>query len=152
MAQSINIYHTPKIQTGDFQITLTCRRDEESGEPQTLVNPTYTVEYNYGKYKRVDNICFITFHIKAEITNRGQGYSSLGNLPFTSLSGAGGQALAMQEMGGAIITSLPGLTCTIPDGTTQVNLEQNNGLSAFTWDTGIVWIGFSGSYFINENP
>jgi len=138
------------IETGNFQVFLSCRRDDESGIPENIVNPTYTVEYNYGSYQRVDDICFITFHIKANITNGGIGYASILGLPYKSADSCGGQALAMQEMFCGAST-IGNLTCTIKDNTKQINLQQNNGLSAFYWGLGTIWIGFSGSYFIDEN-
>lgn len=151
MSQKAVTDSLPTIETGTFVPRLSCRADEGG-----TTDPTYTIYYNYGKYKRIDNICFVTFHIKAKITNKGVGYSTIANLPYKSATNVGGQALALQELGGSIKGAdgiseiVRGMGATIPDETQQVNLEHNNGMAAITWDTGDVWVGCTGFYFINE--
>ena len=128
------------IETGHPSIILTNRSDGGSA-----TNPTYTITYRYGHYKRIDNICFITFAIRAEITNAGTGYATLGGLPYTAMDDAGDQALAVQDISGALIdpedgTSnlKQGVNVAILDYTKQINLNHKNGMMAFKWGVGTV--------------
>jgi len=139
------------IETGHPSITLTNRSDGGSA-----TNPTYTITYRYGHYKRIDNICFITFAIRAEITNAGTGYATLGGLPYTAMDNAGDQALAVQDISGALIdpedgtsTLKQGVNVAILDYTKQINLNHKNGMMAFKWGVGTVYVCCTGFYFIN---
>lgn len=152
MSQNAVTNALPTVETGDLRISLSNRMTDEGYSP---TDPTYTVEYNYGKYKRIGNICFITFHIKANITNIGFGYAAVNGLPYTSDSSVSGQGIAVQEVCGSI-KNLNGesvvspITLTVMEGTKKVMIEHNNGLNATLWGTGIVWVGGTGFYFINE--
>lgn len=152
MSQKAVTDSLPTVETGNLRISLSNRMTDEGYSP---TDPTYTVEYNYGKYKRIGNICFITFHIKANITNIGFGYAAVNGLPYTSDSNVSGQGIAVQEICGSI-KSLNGesvvspITLTVMEDTKKVMIEHNNGLNAVLWDTGTVWVGGTGFYFINE--
>lgn len=150
MSQNAVTNALPVIETGTMNLTLTCREPEGGATP---VNPTYTTYYNTGKYKRIDNICFITFHLKVNITNAGVGYATISGLPYTS-DNVSGQSLAMQEVYGSIRGADGGNTSgmfatTITDGSTSLILEHNNGATATTFGTGDLWVGFTGFYFIS---
>ena len=140
------------IETGHPSIILTNRSDGGSA-----TNPTYTTTYRYGYYKRIDNICFITFAIRAEITNAGTGYATLGGLPYTAMDNAGDQALAVQDISGALIdpedgtsTLKQGVNVAILDYTKQINLNHKNGMMAFKWGVGTVYVCCTGFYFISQ--
>ena len=151
MSQNAVTSALPVIEAGTMNLTLTCREPEGGATP---VNPTYTTYYNNGKYKRIDNICFITFHLKVNITNAGVGYVTISGLPYTS-DNVIGQALSMQEVYGAIKgadgnSNTTGMfAATIQDGSTTIILEHNNGATATTFGTGDLWVGFTGFYFIS---
>lgn len=140
------------IQTGTPSIRLTNRSDGGT----TATNPTYTTTYSYGYYKRIDNICFITFAIRAEISNAGTGYATLSGLPFTAMDNAGDQALAVQDISGALIdpedgtsTLKQGVQAAVMDYTKQVNLNHKNGMMSFYWGVGTVYVCCTGFYFIS---
>lgn len=139
------------IETGHPSIILTNRSDGGSA-----TNPTYTTTYRYGHYKRIDNICFITFAIRAEITNAGTGYATLGGLPYTAMDDVGDQALAVQDISGALIdpedgtsTLKQGVQAVVIDDTKRVNLNHKNGMMSFYWGVGTVYVCCTGFYFIN---
>lgn len=139
------------IQTGTPSIRLINR----SGGGTTATNPTYTTTYSYGYYKRIDNICFITFAIRAEISSAGTGYATVSGLPYTAMDNAGDQALAVQDISGALIdpddgtsTLKQGVQAVVIDDTKQVNLNHKNGMMSFYWGVGTVYVCCTGFYFI----
>ena len=152
-----NKANKPTIETGSFGVQLTCRRDAETGFPALIIPPTYSTLYSYGYYKRIDNICFVTFAIKANISAAGTGYATVTGLPYYAMDNAGDQALAVQDISGALIdpddnTSnlKQGVQAAIMDDTKQVNLNHRNGMVAFYWGVGIVFVCCTGFYFISE--
>ena len=108
--------------------------------------PTYTNIYLTAKYVLKDDICFITFFGKWNITNDGGGYASITGLPY-SAGTYGGQALAVNQLYGAINRN-PTRTGVVIDNTDRIDLQGENGAFACQWQTGDVWIGLSGSYFV----
>ena len=110
-------------------------------------NPTYAIQYRYARYKRFNNLCYVSFHGKWTISNAGSDYACITGLPYASASGLNGQSLAIHEMFGAITTN-PTRTGVIPDNSTRIDLQGENGAFASQWHTGDVWVGFSGFYLI----
>lgn len=128
----------PITQSGSFQLTLASSQGAK---------PVYTTEYNYGKYQRIDNICYIAFKIKANITNAGSYYAMLEGLPYTSAQNLG-QALAIQEAYGGL-TGNPDLCFGIVENSKTISLRHNGGMSGCSWGDGDLYIGASGFYFIS---
>lgn len=110
-------------------------------------NPTYSTLYRYAYYKRFNNLCYVSFHGKWNITKAGTDYACVTGLPYVSRGSLNGQALAFHEMFGAISTD-PTRCGIIPDNSSCINLQGANGSMAAQWRTGDVWIGFSGVYMI----
>lgn len=96
-------------------------------------NPTSSVQYRYAKYKRINNLCYVTFHGKWNISSAGTDYACITGLPYTSVaSGLNGQSLALHEMYGAITTN-PTRVGVIPDNSTKIDLQGENGAYASRW-------------------
>lgn len=110
------------------------------------IAPTYTTIYYTARYTLKDDICYISFHGKWNITNSGSGYACITGLPYNA-GNYDGQALALRELYGAINQN-PTRTGVIADGTTSIGLNGENGAYSCQWQTGDVWVGFSGSYFV----
>mgnify|MGYP001129077133 CR=1 FL=1 len=110
-------------------------------------NPTYSTSYRYAYYKRFNNLCYVSFHGKWNITNAGTDYACITGLPYVSKGGMNGQSLALHEMFGAISTN-PTRCGVIPDNSSRIDLQGENGSYSAGWQTGDVWIGFSGFYMI----
>ena len=110
-------------------------------------NPSHNVQYRYARYKRINNLCYVTFHGKWSISNAGTDYACITGLPYKSVSGLNGQSLALHEMFGAITTN-PTRAGIIPDNSTRIDLQGENGAYSSQWQTGDVWVGFSGFYLI----
>jgi hypothetical protein len=85
-------------------------------------NPTYTVEYSNAKYKRVGNMCYITFHGKWNITGAGTDYACVTGLPFVAANGINGQGLATKECYGGISgdTLIVGF---VPDNNSRIDIR-----------------------------
>ncbi len=108
-------------------------------------NPTYTVLYRYARWVRINNLCYVSFHGKWNITNGGTDYARITGLPFAAASNMNGQSLALHEMFGGINRDATRVG-VIPDNSTQINLQGVHGSYAAQWQTGDTWIGFSGVY------
>lgn len=106
--------------------------------------PTYTLGYRYARYYRINNLVYITFHLKVKITNAGSGYAAIKGLPFTAVDGADGQGFTVRESLGAI-SSYPA-SAHLSDSTATINIQSSGGDMALQWKTGDLWIGFSGCY------
>lgn len=107
-------------------------------------NPTYSVYYRYGSYCRINNLVYVSFHMKANITGQGTDYACITGLPFTAASGMNGQALALHECFGG--TSMYPSAGNIGDSTSIIYLQNAGGEGAQQWRTGDTWVGFSGCY------
>ena len=107
-------------------------------------NPTYSVYYKYARHYRINNLVYITFHLKAKITNAGSGYAAIKGLPFTVVDGADGQGFTVRESLVAI-SSYPA-SAHLSDSTATINVQSSGGDMALQWKTGDLWIGFSGYY------
>lgn len=113
-------------------------------------NPTYTTEYRYGKYYRINNLVYITFHMKINITNWGSGYAQIGGLPFTAAGNMNNQGLALREF--IVNTTAVNNPCgSVIDSTKKICLYKDSGESGQQWRNGDCWIGFSGCYITNES-
>ena len=110
-------------------------------------NPTYSIVYRYAYYKRFNNLCYVSFHGKWNITNAGTDYACVKGLPHVSRGSLNGQSLALHEMFGAINTN-PTRCGIIPDNASCIYLQGENGAYSAGWQTGEVWVGFSGFYLI----
>ncbi len=110
------------------------------------IAPTYTNVHLTAKYVLKDDICFISFFGKWNITNSGSGYASITGLPYPAGT-YGGQALALNQLYGAVNQN-PTRTGVIADNTDRIDLNGENGAFACQWQVGAVWVGFSGFYFV----
>lgn len=118
---------------------------------QSSTAPTYTTSYNWIKYRVLANTCFVTFHLKINVTNAGSGYAILAGMPYRS---AYDTCFALYEMCGLKNHNsgdfIPTAAITIQSGANHLRLENDNGLTATTWGTGDIWIGGTGFYFIQS--
>ncbi|MGN1044319.1 MAG: DUF859 family phage minor structural protein [Acutalibacteraceae bacterium] len=110
-------------------------------------NPAYSALYRHAHYKRFNNLCYVSFHGKWNITNAGTDYACVTGLPYVSNGGMNGQSLALHEMFGAISTN-PTRCGVIPDNSSRIDLQGEHGSLSAQWQTGDVWVGFSGVYLI----
>ena len=119
-----------------------------SWEPKlssTGIAPTYTTEYNVGKYYKINNLVYITFHIKGKITNAGTEYAQITGLPFTSQSNMFEQALALIECQGGLIEQLPNFY--VQDNSKTISIRKSGGTVANQWEVAnTFWLGASGCY------
>jgi hypothetical protein len=76
------------ISSGTFTLTL---------QNTDGTAPTYTTAYHNEYYYRIDKLCYITFHSKYNITNKGGQYAKLNGLPFTTKA-TNSQAFSLIEM------------------------------------------------------
>ena len=113
-------------------------------------NPSYSTNYSYAYYKRINNLCFIDFHSKWYINSAESDYACISGLPYVaSSSNNDGFGLTIRECCGAITTDSSGVcTAFIPNGTSYIYLQKTNAASASQWQTGTVWVGFTGFYRI----
>lgn len=98
-------------------------------------NPTYIVQYRYGRYKRINNLCYITFFGKWSISNAGTDYACITGLPYVSSNEMVGQALSLNQIYGAINRN-PTRTGIIPDSSSRIHLLGENGAFSCQWQTG----------------
>lgn len=109
------------------------------------ISPTYTTEYNVGKYYKINNLVYITFHIKGKITNAGTGYARITGLPFTSQSNMLNQALALIESQGGLAQPLPNFY--VQDNSKAISIRKSGGTVANQWQVAPeFWLGASGCY------
>lgn len=106
--------------------------------------PTYTTEYKVGKYYKINNLVYITFHIKGKITNAGTGYAQITGLPFTSQPNMNNQALALMEHLGGLAGQLPILY--VQDNSKTISIRKAGGSAANQWKAETFWLGASGCY------
>ena len=107
-------------------------------------NPTYSVYYRYAMYYRINNLVYISFHMKTNISNQGSNYACVRGLPFTSANNMNGQGLAIHECFGGI-DQYPA-SANIGDSTSTIFVQNAGGECSLQWRTGDTWIGFSGCY------
>lgn len=107
-------------------------------------NPTYSVYYKYARYYRINNLVYITFHMKVNISNQGTDYACVKGLPFTASNNMNSQSLALHECYGGI-DQRPA-TANICDSSPIIYLQNSSGECALQWRTGDTWVGFSGCY------
>lgn len=108
------------------------------------ISPTYTTEYNVGKYYKINNLVYITFHIKGKITNAGTGYAKITGLPFTSHPNMNNQALALMEHLGGLTGQLPNFY--VQDNSKTISIRKSGGTAANQWKAETFWLGASGCY------
>lgn len=107
--------------------------------------PTYTTEYNVGKYYKINNLVYITFHIKGKITNAGTGYAQITGLPFTSQPNMSNQALSLIEFQGGLTQQLTNLY--VQDNSKTISIRKSGGSAANQWKVeNEFWLGASGCY------
>ena len=107
-------------------------------------NPTYSVYYKYARYYRINNLVYITFHMKVNISNKGTDYACVKGLPFTASNNMNSQSLALHECYGGI--DQHPATANIGDSSSIIYLQNSSGECALQWRTGDTWVGFSGCY------
>ena len=109
------------------------------------ISPTYTTEYKVGKYYKINNLVYITFHIKGKITNAGTGYAQITGLPFTSKADMLGQALSLIECQGGLTEQLPNFY--VQDNSKAISIRKSGGTVANQWKVAdTFWLGASGCY------
>lgn len=109
------------------------------------ISPTYTTEYNVGKYYKINNLVYITFHIKGKITNAGTEYAQITGLPFTSQPNMFDQALSLIESRDGLIGTLPILY--VQDNSKTISIRKVGGTAANQWQVAdTFWLGASGCY------
>ena len=123
------------ISSGSWTPTLASRNG---------TNPTYSVYYKYARYYRINNLVYITFHMKVNISNQGTDYACVKGLPFTASNNMNSQSLALHECYGGI-DQRPA-TANICDSSSIIYLQNSSGECALQWRTGDTWVGFSGCY------
>ena len=106
--------------------------------------PTYSVYYKYARYYRINNLVYITFHMKVNISNQGTDYACVKGFPFTASNNMNSQSLALHECYGGI-DQRPA-TANICDSSSIIYLQNSSGECALQWRTGDTWVGFSGCY------
>lgn len=115
----------------------------------------YTTEYDFMRYSVIGNICFITFHLKINVTtasNISQNkYAILTGLPFTSLHDTSFSVYELCNLKDFNSNSFTQFgVITVQSGKNYVRLECENGKKATSWQLGETWIGGSGFYFIQR--
>lgn len=109
------------------------------------ISPTYTTEYKVGKYYKINNLVYITFHIKGKITNAGTGYAQITGLPFTSQPNMSNQALSLIECQGGLTEQLPNFY--VQDNSKAISIRKSGGTVANQWKVAdTFWLGASGCY------
>ena len=102
------------------------------------------------KYSVLGNICFVSFHVKAIISNVGDsnGYAVIKGLPYPSLLDS---SFSVYELVKSGENNYPAsVTLTVHSGKDFVRLEGNNGMDLVKWSTGTTWVGGTGFYFIQS--
>lgn len=108
--------------------------------------PTYEMPYHYSSYYRINNLVYITFYLKANISDAGSGFCRVGGLPFKSAKGVGQQGLVQHIMNATQATSS---SANIPDDTSFITIRSGTGVASIAWKTGNVFVGYSGWYLID---
>lgn len=122
---------------------------------QQLWEFKYTTEYDFMRYSVIGNICFITFHLKINVTiasNIDQNkYAVLKGLPFTSLHDTSFSVYELCNLKDFNSNSFTQFgVITVQSGKNYVRLECENGKKATSWQLGETWVGGSGFYFIQR--
>ena len=107
-------------------------------------NPTYSTYYKHAMYYRINNLVYVTFHIKVNISNQGTDYACIRGLPFASAGNMDGQGLAIHECYGGL--DYYPASANISDSSSVICIQNSGGERALQWRTGDTWIGFSGCY------
>ena len=115
----------------------------------------YDENYNTTRYSVIGNICFITFHLKINVTiasNIDQNkFAILKGLPFNSLydtSFSIYELYNLKDFNSDSFTQFGAIT--VQSGKNYVRLECENGKKATSWQLGETWVGGSGFYFIQR--
>lgn len=125
----------------------------------TAVAPTCTYLYRRAIKKFLGDMIYISFSIKANITNKGSGLAVIKGLPaeysIVGHSELPNVGLAVNQCLGAINTGYGSSTQSteqtpasfvIWPNQTQITIQSGSGTSQRQWMTGDVWIGASGFY------
>lgn len=107
-------------------------------------NPTYSTYYKHAMYYRINNLVYVTFHMKVNISNQGTDYACIRGLPFASAGNMDGQGLAIHECYGGL--DYYPASANISDSSSVICIQNSGGERALQWRTGDTWIGFSGCY------
>lgn len=107
-------------------------------------NPTYSTYYKYAMYYRINNLVYVTFHMKVNISNQGTDYACIRGLPFAAADNMDGQGLAIHECYGGL--DYYPASANISDSSSVICIQNSGGERALQWRTGDAWIGFSGCY------
>lgn len=112
--------------------------------------PNHSVIYRSAMYKRISNLCYITFRGKWTIYDKGNGYACIRGLPYASWgSGGYSQTIAVREISGAFQNGNVDRTFCIYDYSTTIEIFGENGAWSLQFQNGDVWIAGSGFYMIH---
>lgn len=125
----------------------------------SATDPTCTYSYRRAIYKFLGDMIYISFSIKANITNKGQGLAVIKGLPAEystiGISDLPNIGLSINQCLGAINTEYGNSTQSTAQTPasfilfpkqTQVYIQSGSGTAQRQWLTGDVWIGASGFY------
>lgn len=79
-------------------------------------------------YYRVNNLVYVTFHMKVNISNQGSNYACIRGLPFTAASNMNAQVLAIRESYGGI-NYYPSCA-NIQDSSSMIYIQNSGGEAA----------------------
>lgn len=116
----------------------------------------YNEHYNFMRYSVIGNICFITFHLKINVTratnlHNNNKYAILKGLPFNSLYDTSFSIYELCNLKDFQENDFVQFgVITVQQGANYIRLENANGQKAAIWQEGDTWIGGSGFYFIQN--
>lgn len=124
----VNITGIPTFEQGTWTPEISC--------PAGGV-PTYTLIKNTSNFFRIDNLVYINFFMKVNITDPGQGVACIAGLPFQVKSGEGRHSILLNLKG-----------CFDPADTVVIATAGSHSLK-FTSYIGEYWSWKTGEFFIS---
>lgn len=134
------VFKTTDFITGSFNMSLI-------GRNGTAATPS-TPSESYCTYVKFNNLCYITFWCRWDITNKGSGYISLTGLPFKAMTtGKWGQGIPVTSIQGPALGSTQSGLFVIPDNSNNIYVQTLSGATAKAFEsTGDVILSGSGFY------
>ncbi len=108
-------------------------------------DPAYNSIYCDALHFSIGNLVYITFKAKFNISNPGTGHACVKGLPFVASDRVTGQSLSCSGLYGAISIN-PGGAGFIPKLQSYIELRNIGGDKPQSWQSGELFIGFSGCY------
>lgn len=144
--------HTAEITMPLYSVgTWTPAADNFNDGGGAYTPPTVNYEYREGQYTRFGDLCFINFYLKFTITPTGDRYATIINLPYRSATNIRKQTISVCDMGAANWLPAATVTFQINQNSTEIRLEQNDGIYALKWPENFsepIYIAGSGVYKI----